>query len=321
MPNQPHHMLAWKAALIASGNERHARRMKTQMSKSDLAEEKPPRFSGHLRHLECSFLPLANEAANHGAKPRTQRKFGYRIFLTFRSEADHVSGQIYISQRQTRFAKAAPLFPRNFVRNAHPFRFALEGAGDFAVFLDSDFVLWLRLVALDAETGARIRRGKSTFHRLMHHQTEEFYFEQGGVFCGFMDAELRTGHFPPLNEIPYLLPCELARNGNLVRSQKRLYVAPSGCVARECERVVGIPLPDKSRHPRGPQFVPSCLLRVGSLTHRQFVPELSGLTRLSGNITTQFRGFLATFARRINVFNPPKPGTFARVEGSHCRTL
>lgn len=295
--------------------------METKVPQLEPAKEVKPLLGRPLWHLECSFFPLPHQSTEQGTQPGTERKLRYSFFLTFRAHADDIAGQIYISQRETGLAKPATLFPGNFVRNAHPLSFALQRTRNEAMFVDLDFRLCLRLVALDPELAARVRGAKAAVDCLFHDHTEELYFEQSGIFCGFMHAQFRPRGLAPGNVISYLLPAELARDVDLIRPQKCFEISPRSIRSLEGEGTVAVALLQQPRHPGIPERVTSLAVRIFRLSRRQLIAQSVRLLRLGRDIPAKLCRFLPPLARRVNVFDPPKPGTFARVERSHCRAV
>src|ERR1043166_4116519 len=231
----PHHVRLSQASFVATGNKRYARRMKTQMWQTDSLKEFPPRLGsaafGQVRMLECIFSPALSQAAKQVPEVWRERAFGYAFFLTFRAESEHVTGEIHVTQSNQCFGKTTALFPGDFIRNAHPFRFHLQRLGDEAVFRfgDARLALWLVTADADPVTGICLREPRSD--RFVYDEAQELYFEQRGVFNGYACASFSARLFSPLDEIAYLLPCQLPRDRNADGIEISREIPPGLCGA------------------------------------------------------------------------------------------
>ena len=289
--------------------------MKTQVRQPDLAKEVRPRFAGAAAGydglLECSISALFQEPPKKRAQPWRERDFGGAFFLTFRAQPEHVAGEIHVAsvnlaEAQPRFAEPAALFPGDFIRDAHPLRFFFKRPGDEAMLVAGNFRLRMRLVPADPEPMARVRVTESRRDCLIDDEREELYFEQSGVLCGFVRAAFWMRLSTPVDEIAYLLPCELPRDGDRVFSKKRGQIMPSLPGSAQSQGAAAVTLADKPRHPRRPRFAAGSIIASATRTAgAQLVAQLDRLARFTRQSMTELRRFLAPLTRRVHVLNPP----------------
>lgn len=320
--DQSHHVLLRYPLLVAAGDKGNSRAMKAKMAETyPLMKKLPPQAARLGWHLECHFTALAQESPQEWPKSRTEWHASYGFFVTFRAEPKRVAGEVHIAQREAGLAKSAALFPGNFVAHPHPLRFSFQRPGDKTMLLWRDLRFKFRLLSLDPEFEAWVRRRKSGFDRFVHDDAEELYFEQGGVFCGFARAFFTIGALPPFDEITYLLPCQLSRDGDLVFAQERFDVSPGGERAPlRCSRSC-VALCEESGYPRLPELASAGFRRAVELTARQLLREPPGLARLVLQVITKAGRFLTSLARRVLVLDPPERRESASVKRSHCRAL
>lgn len=294
--------------------------MKTDMPEPDLSKELIEQLACVPRQIECAFSILPNESAHERPQFRAQRDFGCALLVSLCAQPDRVSGKIYIAQGECGFGEPTTLFPRDFVSNALPFLFSFQHAGDEAVLRYRDLRLRVRLVASDAKLPAWVRLAEARRDGFLDDETEEFYFEQRGIFAGFARIAFRIPAGSPINEITYELPAELPWDGDLLFVKERGQWTPRLLCPESSERAFAVTLRDESRNPCRPQFRMRCRSCI-EFQRRQLVAHGERLARFARQVAPEFGRFLNALARGVSVLNPPKARSFFRIDRSHCRAL
>jgi hypothetical protein len=289
------------------------------MRQPDLTKELPPMPAGTDGHVESGYTPLSRQLMYKGYEVWAERELSKGVFTSLCTEADYLSGKVYVRQWQARFTKAASLMPSDKVTDPHPIVFVPKSVQDKPVLSLRDAWLAWTSVPADTEPDARVDGREAASDSLVHNDTEEVDFVKRRVLGRAAATLLCVLLLPPVYVVSDMLSSKLAGDKNVPHTQVGGHVTPHSLVPCLGVGGVRVALPQESRNPVAPEFV---LLKPCLFLLRCGLDEFMRTGAIECNPVTVERGLLlASASGGVNESNPPVGGLRSLEQIRHCKRV